>query len=254
VRADSAYGPDWRDSAAYALLLQADRSLFAWEWLRRDPRYAAAAGNARSGRRSRASPQQFGLVAFEPPGVGVPHARPLWSMGAHPFVLFAAPSSAGSKAADGIDLRRMHDLAKLIVDENGEHLLLSDGFRAIRLDGPPGAFTAGAVCLRYSIGGLVTAERQLLALRRFLALCRTGRFSRSLHRREARARRWIILLRVHDALVAGVGQRQIAAELLSSSAAEPLWRIRESSIRSQVQRLVGSVRRFAAGEYRSLLR
>jgi hypothetical protein len=253
VRAESAYGPDWRDSAAYAPLLEADRSLFAWEWLRRDPRYAAAAENAGSGRRSTASPEQFGLVAFEPPEVGVPHARPLWSMGAHPFVLFAAPCPPGSKAADEIDLQGMHDLAKLVVDD-GEHLLLSDGLRAIRLDGPPGAFSAGAVCLRYSIEGLVTAERQLVTLRRFLALCHTGQFARGLHRGEARARRWILLLRASDALAAGAGQRQIAGELLSRSATDPHWRSREPSVRSQVQRLTRSAARMADRGYRYMLR
>jgi hypothetical protein len=36
VEAKGPSGFDWRDAAAYAPLLEADRSLFAWEWLRRD--------------------------------------------------------------------------------------------------------------------------------------------------------------------------------------------------------------------------
>ena len=37
--------PDWRDAAAYEPLLEADRSLIAWEWLRRDRGYREAAAH-----------------------------------------------------------------------------------------------------------------------------------------------------------------------------------------------------------------
>ena len=33
--------PDWRDGAAYVALAALDRPGMAWEWLRRDPAYAA---------------------------------------------------------------------------------------------------------------------------------------------------------------------------------------------------------------------
>jgi hypothetical protein len=33
---------EWHDAAAYAPLLEADHSLFAWEWLRRDPAWHSA--------------------------------------------------------------------------------------------------------------------------------------------------------------------------------------------------------------------
>lgn len=252
-----AYGPDWRDAAAYAPLLDADRSLLAWEWLRRDPSYRAAADRDES-RPSRiagaaAEAQRFGLVAFEPPNLAVPHARPFWLADIHPFVL-PVDLRPAARSADEIDLRPMGDLARIIGDVGVEHLLLSDGLRSIRLDGPPGAFTAGPVCLGYSIEGLVGAEPRLLTLRRFLALWRTGHFSRSLHPHEAPARRWILTLRAYDGLIAGADQRQIARELFSSSVVEPRWRSRESSVRSQVQRLVRSARLLASGGYRCLLR
>lgn len=257
MEADRAYGPDWRDAAAYAPLLDADRSLFAWEWLRRDPNYRAAAEGARAApsgtEEAVPGPERFGLVAFEFPDLTVPHARPLWRSDVHPFVLPVDAYGPASSAADGIDIDRMHDLARIIFGGGAEHLLLSDGLRSIRLDGPPGAFSTGRVCLHYSIEGVATAERSLLTLRRFLALCRTGHFSRSLHRRESRARRWSMILRAHDAIVAGADQRQIAEQLFSGSVVEPRWRSRESSVRSQVQRIVRSARWFAAGKFRGLL-
>jgi hypothetical protein len=256
VQAESASELDWRDAAAYAPLLGADRSFVAWEWLRRDPGYRAAAQEALAAGSSRGDNARdaecFGLLSFEPPQLGVPHARPFWRSDIHPFVLSAEPGSAGS-TIDTLELGRSRAIARIIAADDSEHLLLSDGLRSIRLDGPTGAFSTEAVCLRYSIEGLITAERPLLTLRRLLALCRTGHFSRSLHRPEVRARRWIMMLRAHDAVIAGADQRQIARELLSRSVGLPCWRSREPSVRSQVQRLIRSARQLAAGGYRSLL-
>lgn len=246
---------DWRDAAAYAPLLAADRSLIAWEWLRRDPVYRAAAEVALSMELMgavNAGAERFGLVAFEPAGLGVPDARPLWCSIVHPFVLMAERASSGS-TTDAFDLDRLRDWARLLVSEHAEHLLLSDGLQAIRLEGPPGVFSGGPVQLRYRIQGLAAAQPPLLTLRRLLGLCRNGRFSRLLHPREARAERWVKILRAHDALMAGADQREIARELLSHSVIEPCWRSREPSVRLQAQRLVGAARRFAAGDYRRLL-
>ena len=243
---------DWRDAASYAPLLDADRSLFAWEWLRRDPLYVAAARDDGPLRAGGAGAGAFGLVAFEPVGLGVPDARPLWFSIVHPFVLMAERAPLGS-GADVFDLDRLRDWARLLVSECAEHLLLSDGLQAIRLEGPPGVFSGGPAQLRYRIQGLAAAEPPLLTLRRLLGLCRTGRFSRVLHPREARAERWVKILRAHDALMAGADQREIARELLSHSVVEPRWRSREPSVRLQAQRLVRAARRFAAGGYRQLL-
>lgn len=251
-----ANGPDWRDAAAYAPLLDADRSLFAWEWLRRDPEYREAAfGAAPDGgviRREDPAAAAFGLIGFESPHLAIPNARPLWRTDVHPLVL---PVERGTAAVseDTFALEQLREIAILIVGETGEHLLLSDGLRAIRLDGPPGLFSGGPARLRFRIEGLVTAEFLVLTLRRFLALRRNGRFARSLHPREPRARRWILTIRAWDALSAGAGQREIAEVLFARSAAEPRWRSREPSVRSRAQRLVRSARWSAAKGYVALL-
>lgn len=256
MQAERRSGFDWRDAAVYAPLLCADRSLFAWEWLRRDRHYrtaAEAALEAASGkRRGDPAAAAFGLLAFEDPQLSVPHARPLWRSDGHPLVL---PVARGEEARtdDQFDLRRFADFASLVATERGEHLLLSDGLRSIRLDGPDRAFSGGPACLRYMLQGLAAADRPLLTLRRLLALCRGESFPCSLWRREPRARRWVLMLRACDALTAGVDQREIAQELLSSTAGELRWRNREPSVRSQVQRLVRSARAFSAGGYRALL-
>lgn len=245
--------PDWRDAAAYAPLLDADRSLFAWEWLRRNSRYREAAALASAGGGGADyNASKFGLIRFEDPRRAAPHARPIWSVEAHAYVL---PVKRGIPMAGGdeFDLHRLAALATVVRRQAGEHLLLSDGFRAIRLDGPRGLFSDAPVCLSYLLRGIVTAERPLLTLRRLLSLCRSGGFSRSLHPREPRARRWTLALRARDAVAAGADHREIAQHLFSSSASDPRWRSREPSVRSQAQRLVRSARLFAAGDYRRLL-
>jgi hypothetical protein len=250
VQARRASGFDWRNAAAYAPLLDADRSLIAWEWLRRDPRYIEAA--AGSSRRTGRSAAEFGLVDFEPPELAVPDARPLWSEDADPYVL-RVTRGGDAGAEDEFELNRFSAIATLVAREDSEHLLLCDGFRTLRLDGPPGTFGERPVCLRYMLEGVAAADRALMALRRFLALCRSGCLPRSLWRREPRARRWVLMLRTWDALTAGADQREIAGELLSRTAVAPRWRSREPSVRSQAQRLVRLARLFSAGGYRVLL-
>lgn len=253
MKAISEPGIDWRDAALYAPLIKADRAFIAWEWLRRDPAYRAAARSASAGGIECESAAAFGLVGFETPDLKVPFARPLWRSDVDPHVLSVCRAARGAHH-DLFDLRCFAGLVRLSRLGDRECLLLSDGLHAVRLDGPTGTFTSGPVCLRYSICGLASGEPRTLALRRFMAVCKTGRFSRALHRIEVRARRWILMLRAWDALMAGASQREIAEALLSRSVGEPRWRSRVPSVRSQVQRVARSARAIAGGEYRALLR
>ena len=250
--------PDWRDAAAYQPLLQADRSLFAWEWLRRNRGYQVAAERALEtcGGRNPAepgdAPERWDLHAFEPPWLAAPEARPVWRAEALPYVLDV---EAGlSDGEDVFDLEGIGAISTVVSGADGrEHLLISDGLRPIRIDVLSGTLAGGPVALRYQLAGLASAERPSLTLRRFLGLWRTGCFSRSLHAPEARAKRWILMLRTCDALSAGADQREMAAVLLNPEAGEPRWRSRSPSIRSQVQRLVRGARNMASGGYLGLL-
>jgi hypothetical protein len=253
---------DWRDDSAYAALPALERTAFAWEWLRRDERYRRAAHAAGVSGRSawaidvrrgddRAS--AWGLHAFEDPDLPAPLARPVWRRELHPYVLAAESGPAGA-AGDSFSLASFGSLPTLVEDlEGAEHLLLSDGSRSVRLDLAGGSVAGGVVTLRYRLEGFEAAERPLLALRRLLALARTGQFSRALHPADARARRWVALLRTTDALAAGAGQREIAEHLLAREAAEPRWRVEAPTLRSRAQRLVRQARAMAAGGYLKLL-
>lgn len=253
------YTPDWRDAAAYEPLRDADRSFLAWEWLRRNPDYRAAAERALSGdsrpdlMQPREAPELWGLHAFESPSMTAPEARPIWCADVHPYVL--GVEAGPPNGEEVFDLERFGAVSTLVkARDDREHLLMSDGFRAIRIDVLAGTIARGPAELRYRLAGLASAERPVLTLRRLLGLWRTGRFCRSLHANEPRVVRWLPMLRAHDALIAGADQREIAMVLLSAAAGETRWRSRSPSLRSQVQRLVRGARRMASGGYLELLR
>lgn len=248
--------PDWRDAAAYAPLLAADRSIIAWEWLRRDPGYNVAAAAWASGARKPGGhlpgPEPWGLHAFESPDLAAPVARPVWRAEAHPFVL-SATVDAVDNPMDGFDLKSFGEKATLIEDLDCERVLFSDGLRAIRLDILSNTLKRGPVRPQFLIAGISSAEAPLLSLRRFLSLCRTGSFSATLHPPESKAPRLVLMLRAHDALAAGASQREIASVLLSAEAGQLRWRVNAPSLRSRVQRLARNAEIMAGGAFRSLL-
>lgn len=252
---------DWTDAAAYASLRDADRSVFAWEWLRRDPEYrraAAASGPFGAGRSmpTRSADERaarWGLHAFEQPELAGPHARPVWRREVYPLVLPACAADEGP-AGDRFDLERFECCATWLKGRSGtEHVLLSDGIHRLRLDIVAGTIDDGPVMLFFQLAGMRSVRAPLLVLRQLVALWRSGRFSRALHPQEARASRWILLLRTHDALAAGAGQREIAERLLDRDAGVRRWRIEAPALRSRVQRLAREARKMAAGGYLSLL-
>jgi hypothetical protein len=246
---------NWRDADAYVPLLAADRSFIAWEWLRRDPAYRLAVACGTEAGAGAAGSERWALHRFEDPALTVPDARPFWRASRHPSVL-SAVARVGRAAAEMIDLPSFGCMATRIPGEKGrgEHWLVTDGLRAIRLDLLKGSAAAGPVELQFLLTGRTSVTAPLLALRRLLALAQHGAFSRGLHPPEASARRWVMMLRAYDALAGGANQREIAAELLSDAAGGERWRVNASSVRSQVQRLVRAARQFGDGGYRTLLR
>jgi hypothetical protein len=134
-------------------------------------------------------------------------------------------------------------------------VVLSDGYRHIRLDIAEGSIgTSSAVLLHYHLSGLASAESKILPLRRLLHLCRRHGFARSLFPPDPRIDRWLTALRVHDGLVAGASQREIAAVLFGAERVKADWTGSSDSLRSRVKRLVRDARSLAQGGYRTLLR
>jgi len=156
---------------------------------------------------------------------------------------------------DSIRTERLAPWLAIATDVEGrEHAVLSDGWHRIRIDVEKGSIAREeAVLLHYRLLGVASAETRILPLRRFLELCRHGRFARSLFPRDPRVERWLTVLRVHDALAAGASQREIGAALFGEDRILLDWTDSADSLRSRVRRLVRDARRMAGGGYRQLL-
>ena len=141
----------------------------------------------------------------------------------------------------------------VVSTDGGEHVVLSDGYRRIRIDVEHGTLCEGPVHLSYEILGITGVEAKVLTLRRLLALCRLGRFARNLHPPESLAPRWVAALRVQDAMHEGTSQREIAAVLYGEQSLSVSREHGSDFLRLRVQRLVRAGRYMMSGGYRALL-
>jgi hypothetical protein len=227
---------DWHDGATYARLLAGDRRCFAWEWLRRDPAYSDAWATGIP------DPAAFGLLAFVDPDLDALAARPFWDRAIDRAAL-RAEAYQGSR--DCLDLRRLAPLVSCLPGaghDAAEHILLSDGLRSIRIDVVMGSLAAAPAMPRWRIDGIAGAGLQIHALRQLASLAARGRFARSLHAPERRARRWTAMLRVHDAIAAGVVHREIVAVLFGVDVSSSRWRTGAGPWRLRAQRLAAGAR------------
>lgn len=197
-----------------------------------------------------------GCTFAEDPDRAAPAARIIWHADLDPGTIAVAAVPADPAHPDSLRLDRIAQWLAIAVDPAGqEHVVLSDGWRHIRLDVEEGRLTGeDAVVLQYRLQGLVSAEARLLPLRRLLALCRNRRFARSLFPVEPGIDRWIDMLRVHDAVADGASQREIGEALFGKDRVSRDWNAASDSLRSRVRRLVRDGHDMAHGGYRQLMR
>lgn len=251
--------PDWRDSAAYDWLREADPMFFAWEWLRRDPDYreeALANPSQTTGHQPRMIIEQpeaskWGLHAFEDPRRSSV-ARPLWLASRDKAVLRSSAIKAGAKS-DSFSLEKVHAMATVGLADDECRLLLCQHSRAVRLDVGGHEILRSPVELQFRICGFEAARQSIRTWERLKQLM-TGESLPPLSWGGLQVRRrQLLLLRTFDALGAGATQRQIAAELIRPEAANSRWRSVNPSLRSQAQRMVKGARAYAQGRFWSFL-
>lgn len=181
-------------------------------------------------------------------------SRLFWHTDVDPSVVVAEAEPVPSSHADAFDIARFGDRAVLITDGHGRELvLLTDGVGEIQLDVRGGTLAAGPVRLRYRVEGLAHVDAKLRTLTRLSALCRLGRFPKSLFPPETAAAKWANALQAFDGMTAGASQREIAAVLFGERLVREEWNGRSDFLRLRVQRLLAYARRMVDGGYRSLL-
>lgn len=218
---------DWRDGGAYTSLLCADRSAFAWEWLRRSKKYRESYRHDRPA-------SEFGLARLEDPDSAFADARPTWLAEISTAVLQCRVG-----AGDPID---WVELAWPLTVADGaglQHLLLSDGYRQIRIDviGGDGNQIFAPLFELSGLGGL-TPQLDALDRVRHLVSGTIGPPAPA----SRRAGRWVETLRVHDALVARASYREIAAALYGEQTIGPRWWLDTPSWGLRIQRLAAASR------------
>lgn len=165
----------------------------------------------------------------------------------------AEPVSPGYPEA--FEIARFARIATLVMDAAGdEHLVLSDGWRRIRLDIVQGSLNgARPVRLHYLVSGLTGVEAHLLTIRRLLGLSRHGRFVRGLFPAESGIDRRIEALRVGDALAAGASYREAAIVLFGEDRVKVEWKARSDYLLTRVRRRALEAQHMAGGGWRTLL-
>lgn len=180
-------------------------------------------------------------------------ARILWSACVDPGVL-RAEAVAEAPEHGGFDFRQLGRLRIAVARSvTAEHVAIDDGRRRLRLDIAAGTVLEGPVRLRFRIDGPDGIEQSALALRRLGALMRDGRLLSSLYPADRRLERWIMALRVHDALVAGASHREIAIALHGVDYVTEQWGGRSDALQSRIRRIAALARHMAGDGYRNLL-
>lgn len=197
--------------------------------------------------------QPAGACTFaEDPSLDALHARIFWTAQADLAVVSAAAEPARS-GRDCFDPAELAEWLTLLRSPRGEHLLLSDGFRRIRIDIREGSLLAPQplrLVFRVEQAGLAD---NMVTLRQLLPLLRSGRWPALPNRHAPIANRQIKLIRTCDALASGASQRDIAMALFGVEGVAAGWNGCSDFLRSRTRRLVRGARAMAAGGYRQLL-
>jgi hypothetical protein len=248
--------PDGARLADYDYLRAVDSAGLMWEWLRRDGGYIAWYRKASAATRGAMPvPSRWRLVFAEDPARPAPAARILWRSDLDPGALRVIASPTRARDPAGFPLAGLRRWTAIVAGDDGrEHAVVSDGLHHIRLDIEQGTLADGPVVLHYLLHGARNATAILLSLHRLMAVCLDRQFPPSLFPPDPRTERWILSLRIGDALRAGASQRDIAELLYGVDRARSGWHGASDSLRSRVRRLIGEARGLAGGGYRWMMR
>ncbi len=139
----------------------------------------------------------------------------------------------------------------LITQDNYQHFLLGDQYRHLQIVIAEGTLLEGPVRLRFIISGMKRLKEQALALQRFHAFYRFGRFPNALYPVERRAPRWKMMLQAWDGRQAGASHREIAEVLYGHRIVAEDWSA--GFLRTRVQRLLRGADRLVHGGYLDIL-
>jgi len=193
---------------------------------------------------------------LEDPSRSALEARLLWRGDLDPSVVAVRATPADPDDPDALNVERLRPLATFAQGELGqEYIVLSDGWRRLRLDVVEGSVADGNwVRLDYRLSGFQHLEPLLQTLRRLAGLRRYGRFGEKPYPVPRGQVRRLEALQVADGLRAGASYREIAEGLFGETRVRADWRTRSDYLLSRIRHRAAEARHMLAGGYRVLLR
>ena len=265
IVASDAHAPeakgDWRDPENYRWMTSLARTAWAWEFLRRNPRYGSdyashLAGHPAVDEPDHLSALPWGLLRFEDPANDARLASVLWQMKACREVLpLAAAKMRPGTAVETLDLPKLRCRTAVYdfgVEERREVLLTQDG-RSLQLTVFGPIPLEEALLLTPALPELRFSKARLQAVKRLADVVKHGWLRPSLYRRERQSARLARVVQALDGSLAKAQQREIAVALFSKERVDRDWQDPRNHLRDHVRRAVAYGRELMDSRYRRFL-
>lgn len=245
----------WTCWAAYVYVLHLEPASRAWEYLRRNPRYARDWTRFRRGASQRIA-ARWGLAVLIDPRLDAREACPVWATRAPAPVRLVRDeyrSAEGRGApADHFSIWRLAGRKSLFGDGTDLRLTLRSSPQSVQLHVVDRLCAGDWFAYQIPAGAAqVAASRTVAAFHALHSAPSDGR--QRLTERPGRTDLFHAhALQVLDGLAAGASQRELAAAIFGDAAVARGWRP-DSALRAQVRYLIRRARALMAGEYRSLI-
>jgi hypothetical protein len=252
---------DWRDPKTYDWMTALPRTAWAWEFLRRNPKYRevyvkhlADTGDHDVPVHRDALP--WGLLRLADPALDVRRADVLWQMKVCREVLPLAASvmrpgtAAATLRLSGLRCRTtLYDYG---VEERREVLFAQEG-RALQLTIFGNVPLEEALLLTPALPVLSHSKSRLLSARRLADLVKHGWLRPALYKRERQNSRLARVAQALDGWLAQAPQRAIGDALFASDRVARDWNDPRNHLRDHVRRAISYGRSLMAGKYRRFL-
>ncbi|MBS0471323.1 MAG: DUF2285 domain-containing protein [Proteobacteria bacterium] len=246
----------WPERITYDWMASLSSTGWAWEFLRRSPRYRLAYERDLAEPAAKPSALDWGLLRFEDPKLSALEANPFWRMKVSPRTLpLVAGAMRPGTAVEKLDLEKLQcrtTVYPLGVEDRQDVLFAQDG-RFLQLAVFGSVPLAEALLLTPALPALPYCENRLLAVRRLTDLVKHRTLRPSLYQRQRRAPRLTLVAQALDGWLARASYRDIGTALFGAARVERDWYHSGNHLRDQVRRAVGYGRALANGGYTRFL-
>ena len=245
----------WTCWAAYVYALHLEPASRAWEYLRRNPRYARDWMRFRRGTSQRIA-ARWGLAVLIDPRLDARETSPVWAIWAPAPVRLVRdeyPSAEGRGApGDHFSIWHLAGRKSLFGDGADLQLMIRSGPQSAQLHVADGLCAGDRFAYQIPAGAAQGAALRTVAAFHALHSAPSGGRQRPVDRPGRTDLFHARALQVLDGLAAGASQRELAEAIFGPAAVARGWRP-DGALRAQVRYLIRRARALMAGEYWTLI-